>query len=143
MAAGGLNSGSSRRAIARVVAGRLSSGDADGKRVMQELAAYLVENRLVEDADLLINDIADELYQRSGRLVVEVTSAHPLSADARKRLTGYLQEQTGARQVELHELIDKDLIGGLVARTPSAELDVSIRNTLRQLMGSSGSAGQA
>jgi F-type H+-transporting ATPase subunit delta len=138
--ANGLNGGASRRALARVVAGRLSADGADGKRVMLELAAYLVQNRQVEDADLIINDVADELYLQSGRLVVEVTCAHPLTDDARQRLTGYLQSETGAKSVELHEMVDESLIGGLIAKTPSAELDVSVRNTLRQLTGLAGPA---
>jgi F0F1-type ATP synthase delta subunit len=33
----------------------------------------------------------------------------------------------------VYETVDKDLVGGMVARTPDAELDVSVRNKLRKL----------
>jgi F0F1-type ATP synthase delta subunit len=138
--ANGLNGGSSRRSLAKLVAERLSAEGADGKRVMLELAAYLLQNGQAEDADLIINDIADELYRQTGRLVVEVTSAHPLTSEGRQQLIGYLQDETGATTVELHEMVDESLIGGLVAKTPSAELDVSVKNTLRQLTGLAGLA---
>jgi ATP synthase F1 delta subunit len=123
----------SRRTIARVVASRLAADKADGKAIMREVAAYLLENGMVEDADALINDIANELYERTGQLVVEVTSARPLSEEARTSLTQYLRDTTKAEDIALHELVDEDLIGGLIAKTPSAELDVSVRNKLRQL----------
>jgi ATP synthase F1 delta subunit len=123
----------SRRAIARIIADRLSGPKADGRAIMRETAAYLLENGMVEDADALINDIAEELYKRSGKLVVEVTSARALTDEARGSLVKYLRETTGADSVELHEMVDENLIGGLVAKTPSAELDISVRNKLRQL----------
>lgn len=136
----GLNGGVSRRTLARIVASRLSEEGADGKRIMLELAAYLVQKRKVDDADLIINDVAEELYRQTGRLVVEVTSAHTLTDDARQRLRDYLYAETGATSVELHELVDESLIGGLIAKTPGSELDVSVRNTLRQLTGLAGPA---
>jgi F0F1-type ATP synthase delta subunit len=123
----------SRRALARIVAQRLSESGADGPAVMHEVAAYLLENNMTEDADAFINDLAEELFVTTGRLVVEVTSARPLSEDARDNLVKYLRETTGATSVELHESVNEDLIGGLIAKTPSAELDVSVRNKLRQL----------
>jgi len=125
----------SRRTISQVVAAKLArqTTAADNKHTMRELAAFLMENRLLDESDVLMNDIAEELFRLTGRLVVEVTSAHPLSPAARKRLTDHLQETTGAKSVELHESVDPELIGGLIAKTPSAELDVSVQSTLRQL----------
>jgi hypothetical protein len=84
---------------------------------------------MVDDADLIINDIADELYQQTGRLVVEVTSAHPLTDEARQQLTDYLQETTGATTVELHEMTDESLIGGLVAMAT----DLSVHELSKEL----------
>lgn len=123
----------SRRAIARVVAEKLSADKADGKAIMREVAAFLSANNMIDDADVLINDIAEELFSQTGRLVVEVTSARALSDEARTNLIKFLQDKTAAQSVELHEIVDETLIGGLIAKTPSAELDVSVRSTLRQL----------
>lgn len=123
----------SRRALARIVASRLAAPGADGRAIMREVAAYLIQNHMTDEADVIINDIAEELYATTGRLTVEVTSARTLTDEARRNLISYLQQTTKANSVELHESVDEDLIGGLIAKTPSAELDVSIRHTLRQL----------
>lgn len=128
----------SRRAIARVVTGQLLAANADAQAVMRQLAAYIVEHNMVDDADVIINDIAEELYKQTGRLVVEVTSAHALSEDMRRQITEYLQQTTKARTVELHESVDENLIGGLIAKTPSGEIDLSVRSKLRQLTGLAG-----
>ncbi|HSH18047.1 MAG TPA: F0F1 ATP synthase subunit delta [Candidatus Saccharimonadales bacterium] len=125
----------SRRALARVIAGKLVAPDADEQAVMRELAAYLMEYNMTEDADVILNDIADELYQQTGRLVVEVTSARPLTDAVRAQLKAYLQETTEAGDVEMHESVDESLIGGVIIKTPSAELDLSVKSKLRQLTG--------
>jgi F-type H+-transporting ATPase subunit delta len=123
----------SRRALAKIVAERLSAANADQSAIIREVAAYLLDNKMTEHADAFINDLAEELYNQTGKLVVEVTSARQLSDEARDNLVKYLQESGDAKTVELHESVDESLIGGLIAKTPSAELDISLRNTLRQL----------
>lgn len=130
----------SRRTIAKIVAAKLAGGSADGPSIMRGLAAYLIEHNMVEDADVLINDIAEELHALTGTLTVEVTSAHPLTDSARAELVRYFQKTAGATDVDLNEMVDESLIGGLIAKTPSAELDVSVRNTVRQLTGLAGPA---
>jgi F0F1-type ATP synthase delta subunit len=123
----------SRRHLAEAITAKLLSEPAKQTHWMQVLAAYLVAHDMVNDADMLINDIAHELLAQSGQLVVEVTSAEALSAAVRQELVTYLQRETKAKDVQLHESTDKELIGGLVARTADAELDISLRSQLRQL----------
>ena len=123
----------SRRTLASAVAAKLVAEPKRSEHWMNVLAAYLVEHDMVNDADMLINDIAHELYEQSGHLVVEVTSAEKLTDTVRKQLVEYLQRETEASSVELHESTDPDLIGGLTARTADAELDASVRSQLRKL----------
>lgn len=123
----------SRRALADAITTKLLAADADTGHVMQTLAAYLVDHNMTQHADAIMNDIGGQLLERAGLLPVEVVSARPLAPETREQLIGFLKEQTGATQVDLHESIDETMIGGLVARTPFGELDTSIRSKLRQL----------
>jgi len=82
---------------------------------------------------LIINDIAHELYAQSSHLLVDVTSARKLTDAVRAELKRTLLAATNARRVELAEHVDPTLLGGLVARTPDAELDASVRTKLKQL----------
>lgn len=123
----------SRRAIAKVVTNQLLAKDADSHAIMKSLAAYLVERNMTEHADVIMNDIADELMRQAELLSVEVTSARPLEPSAREQLIAYLKSATGASRVSMHESTDETLLGGLIARTAAGELDTSIRTKLRQL----------
>ncbi len=123
----------SRRVLARTIAGKLVAEPARQTHWMRVLAAYLVEQNRVAEADLIANDIARELYEQDGQLLAHVTSARPLHDSVRTALKKLLTEQTRAKHVTLTESTDSSLIGGLVARTPDAELDASVRTKLNRL----------
>jgi ATP synthase F1 delta subunit len=123
----------SRRVLARVVATKLVAEPSRQTHWMRALAAYLVEQNRIGDAELIIHDIEHELYQQDGQLLVHVTSARPLVDSVRTTLKKLMQEQTKAKKVVLTEKTDSALLGGLIARSADAELDASVRTTLNQL----------
>lgn len=123
----------SRRVIARTVAAKLLAEPERKEHWLRVTAAYVIENNLTDTLDLLVQDIAAEIFQQSKTLFVDVESARPLTDTIRTTLEASLRNQTGAERVVLSEHSKPELLGGLVARTPSAELDLSVRTKLRQL----------
>ncbi len=123
----------SRRVLARTIAAKLIAEPARAKHWIQALAAYLVENKREHEANLIVTDIERELFEQDGQLVVSVTSARPLTGDVRSHLTKLLTDRLQAKKVFLTESTDAALIGGLIARTPDAELDASIRTKINRL----------
>ncbi|HXH27254.1 MAG TPA: F0F1 ATP synthase subunit delta [Candidatus Acidoferrum sp.] len=97
------------------------------------LASYLVATKRKNQAELLVKDIARELFAEQGVLEAEVQTALGLDDASRKQLIAYLRQATGARQVELSETIKPELLSGVVIRTADQELDLSARRKLRQL----------
>lgn len=128
-----MNSKTSRRVIARTIAAKLLEEPKERKHWIAVLAAYLVDANRVDELDLVVNDIAHELFEQRGELLVDVTSARPLTEQVRAELKALLKESTGAKQVDLSEQVDPAVLGGLIARTPDAQLDVTVRTKLRQL----------
>lgn len=128
-----MNNKVSRRVLARTLAAKLQAEPSRQSHWLQAAAAYLIEQQMTDDLDLFVNDLAHELHEQSGHLLVDVTSARKLSDAVVRELKHTLQTATGARHVELAEHVDPALLGGLVARTPDAQLDASVRTQLKQL----------
>lgn len=128
-----MNPKASRRVLARTVATKLLAEPDRRSHWMKVTAAYIMDHGMDEDIDLIINDIAHELYRQAGHLVVDVTSARVLSDSTREELTRMLREATKASTVEISEQTDPSLLGGLIAKTPDAVLDASVRTKLKQL----------
>ncbi len=119
----------SRQKIAIYAAEQLMAGN---HHVIKEVAAYLIETKTTDQADLIIRDI--ELYlSRTGHLLAHVGSVHELSEATRKNITVLLQNETGAKKVDLTEYRDESLIGGVKIDIPGKQLDTSINRTLSTL----------
>lgn len=123
----------SRRKLAMAVVSQLRSSK-DRAQVVRGLAAYLVEHKMTNQAELLMKDIARLLAETEGHLLAEVTSAFALTPDTRKSIEGYIRAKTGATTIELTESVNPDLVGGFTLRIPGRELDASIRHKLNQLV---------
>lgn len=123
----------SRRRLAQTAVRLLSQRPADRARIVQGVAAYLLEHKQAQQLGLLMKDIARELELTQSIVAAEVTSAHALDAAARKNLTAYLQQATKANAVELTEQVDSSLLSGVVVRTADRELDTTTRRALQQL----------
>lgn len=123
----------SRRKIADYVAEKLYAGDAP-KRLAQQLAAYLIEEKQPHHVDLLISDIETALNTRYGISTARITTARPLTAELRTALTEFVRKSDAAKQVIIaEETVDADLIGGVTVSTPSGFFDGSVRYQLQQL----------
>ena len=86
-----MNGKASRRVLARTIAVKLLSESDRRSHWIKSLAAYLMEHGMDEDADLIMNDIAHELYLQGGHLIVEVTSARSLQENIREELQHLLK----------------------------------------------------
>lgn len=122
----------SRRRLAGYIAAEVAAGSLK-QATIQKVAAYLVENKQADTVDLVLSDVATILAKRYGVVSAEVSSATVLDDSLRSAITEFVKRTENAKTVQMTETIDKSLIGGIIIRTPSAELDGSIRSQLRQL----------
>ena len=128
-----MNSKISQRTLCKTIAQKIVAEPAKRTHWLKVLAAYMLENGLSDRTDAVINDVAREIFALNGALLVRVTSARPLTAQLRKELETFLIDKTGAKQLYLEEAVDPLVLGGVIARTPDAELDLTIRSKLKQL----------
>jgi F-type H+-transporting ATPase subunit delta len=93
---------------------------------------------LLADRDRLglLKDVAatyrDFLAERQNVVHAEVTSAEPLSNDRVQAIERRLADMTGKR-VSMTTRVDKDIIGGVVARVGSTIYDASIATQLKKI----------
>lgn len=118
----------SRRKIATYAADQLLAGGVATREVLRSVAAYLVETGRTRELTLLVRDIEDVLASR-GHVVADVTSAHPLS----KALKDEIKDLVGGDTLQLRELIDPSLLGGMKIDVPGKRFDGTIRRKLTAL----------
>lgn len=116
----------SRLQVAQHLANHLNTGRSEAVR---SAAAWLVSSGKGRQADYLAQDVAAILAGR-GHVLVNVTTARPLSAAARNNIETYVRELTKAQELEVNLEVNPDLIGGVLIETPNAVLDATVRTKL-------------
>lgn len=123
----------SRKQVARYIAQAWTEKSVPRKKLIKQMAAYLLESKTPHATVQLVNDIKKEIQASYGIIVANTTSARPLDAATRKEVDKVIKEITGGKRVVLDESIDASLLGGVKARTPEMEFDVSVRGKLNAL----------
>ena len=67
-----------------------------------------------------------------GEVAADVTSAHPLSASQQEELKAALKGVTG-KDVAINAAVDPSLLGGLVVKIGSRQIDTSLKTKLNSL----------
>ena len=102
----------------------------------QNFLGVLSANRRLAALPEIVRAFAAIASAARGEVKAEVTSAHPLSDAQLKALTAKLKAREG-KDVTLSATVDPAILGGLVVKIGSTQIDSSIRtrlNTLAQAM---------
>jgi F-type H+-transporting ATPase subunit delta len=82
--------------------------------------------------DRMIAHFSELLRRERGIALAEVRTALPLEEEQRTAVAERLAQLTG-EQVEMNEMVDKSLIGGIAVRIGDTLYDASVRNRLERL----------
>ncbi len=92
----------------------------------------LAANRRLAALPEIVRAFASIAAATRGEVTAEVTSAHPLSATQLKALEAKLKVREG-KEIKVKASVDAALLGGLVVRIGSQQIDSSIRTRLNSL----------
>jgi F0F1-type ATP synthase delta subunit len=102
------------------------------KKYTQELAAYIVDNRLTNDLDSLMRDVLGD-WAKAGHLEVLAASAYPLSERVKSEIKRQVKKvEPSAKTIVITEVRDEDVIGGVRISLPDRQLDLSVESKLNK-----------
>jgi F-type H+-transporting ATPase subunit delta len=96
------------------------------------LLGVLAHNGRLSQLPAIIRAFKTLLAQHRGETAAEVISAHPLDAEQIGALKDKLRQRFG-RDVTIDARVDKSILGGLIVKIGSRQIDGSIRTKLNAL----------
>jgi F-type H+-transporting ATPase subunit delta len=105
---------------------------ADVTREALELVLLMIRRGRPRAIQAMIGHFGELLRSERGIVLAEVRTALPLEDAQRRSVEGRLGELTG-EQVEMNEVVDESLIGGIAVRIGDRLYDASVRNRLERL----------
>ena len=122
----------SRRLLARYGADLIAGGESRPK-VARLLASALLSTGTQKDYRQLADDVTYQL-EASGKMAhAQVTSATPLSPNARRELSLKLKKAAGVDKVIIEQIIDSSVIGGIKVETATRSWDNTISGALKDM----------
>lgn len=70
---------------------------------------------------------------RKGIEEAKVTTAVALNEDLRKEMIDLVKRISGKKEVQLQEVVDKDMIGGYILKVGDRQIDDSLRSKIKEL----------
>ena len=121
----------SRRAVTEYIAEQLLAG-APQQKLIEQLAAYLIESRRTKELNLMVRDIQYYLADK-GHVSGTVTTAFELSQATKDALNAFAKAETNATKVNLDTLVDPTVLGGMKISIPGKELDTTVSRKITLL----------
>lgn len=96
------------------------------------LLTFVVSQGRARQLPEILDELAALAAEAKEAVVAEVRTAVPLEDGQREELAKALSQATG-KKVELKELVDPSLLGGIVAKVGDTVIDGSVKHRLEQL----------
>ncbi len=122
----------SNAAIARALLADIANGTSMTDAT-SSLAAYLIEERRVNDTSAIVRDVERQLLVSKGDLYVRTTTATPLNSEMKDQIRAMFGSAEGVKKVIIEETIDKTVIGGVRCETAEKRLDLTVHRQLQRL----------
>lgn len=101
------------------------------RRLVVDFLCLLLKRERINLFEDISNQVESFYRRKNGIIGVIVRSALPLEMDERKRLRAVLTQKFG--RIEVREIVDKAVIGGLVIHFGDQVIDESLRSRIKQL----------
>ena len=104
----------------------------DGKPLLSNFLRLVAEKGRAGELEEIAREFERLMARQERRLDVELTTARALTDDEAKKIVAQI-EQAAGRTVEATREVDPDLVGGIVLRVGSLQVDASVRGRLERL----------
>ena len=93
----------------------------------------LAQNNDLKLADEICVQTEKIFSEKNGISEAEVISAGKLGSGALKSVKDDIQDKSGARKINLKNIVDKSILGGMIVKYRDKILDSSLRSSLNDL----------
>lgn len=101
------------------------------RRLVVDFLCLLIKRERINHFEGISNEVERFYRRKNGIRGIVVRSALPLQKDERIRLREVLTQKFG--RVEIREIVDKAVVGGLVVHFGDQVIDESLRSRIKQL----------
>ncbi|HSX47420.1 MAG TPA: F0F1 ATP synthase subunit delta [Patescibacteria group bacterium] len=120
----------SRRSIAQIIASQTLSPKYSSKKQSKKTAAYLVSEGRVRELNSILRDVQSD-WAEAGYVEVEAVCAHQIDKNNQQIIKSQIAKlYPKAKKINITEVIDPNILGGIRLNVVNDQLDISLRTKL-------------
>ena len=119
--------------IARAVYLTLKDKGSTDKNTSQKIIQFLFRRKLLSKSSLILAQLKKIIDREEGRLVVRVSTVTALAMDTKNNLKNALKKRYNVSDIEIQEVLNEKLIGGVKIEVGDEVGDFSIKNRSKKL----------
>ncbi len=104
----------------------------DANIAIENFVQYLGKRGVLSRANQIISEFIKYYNFQEGIIGVEASSAREFSSDEKKDIVSSFEKITG-KKIELHQKIDKEVLGGVIFKIQDTIIDASLKTQLIHL----------
>ena len=101
--------------------------------IVAKFAEQLKKDGQLKNADKIMEKFSEIYNKKNGIVKAEVVTRYKLQDEKLKEIESYIKTKYEAKSVELVEVINEDIKGGIVIRVGDEVLDASVGGQLEKL----------
>jgi F-type H+-transporting ATPase subunit delta len=101
--------------------------------IVKKFAEQLRKDGQLKNADKIMDKFAKLFNAKNGIVEAIVTTAHEMNSGQIEQVESFLKEKYSAKTVEIENVVDEKIKGGIIVRVGDEVLDGSISNQLKRL----------
>lgn len=101
--------------------------------ISKKVVQFLIKRRLLPKSKDILMYLSKIINDHEGRIEAKVYSSEKINEKTNQELAYALTKRYSAKEVNLIEILDKNLIGGLKIEVKDEVIDLTIRNKIGKL----------
>lgn len=101
--------------------------------VLAKFAEQLKKDGQLKNAGKIMEKFTEIYNKKNGIVKADVTTRHKIQDTERKEIENYIKTKYEAKSVELVEVVDENIKGGIVIRVGDEVMDASVKGKLKKL----------
>jgi len=121
----------STKRIARALLRVSARYPAETEAIISQLYLYLLKRRKLKLLPIISRQLPEIAKEESLLKEIEVITAHPIDEKLRKQIE--LSLEKGGKKIQIRELVDPGILGGIIIKDEDFVIDGSLRRYLESL----------
>ncbi|MHC5268156.1 ATP synthase F1 subunit delta [Enterococcus sp. LJL98] len=103
------------------------------EEILQQTVFVVMSNHRLTELQIILKSFEEAYYEEKSILKATATTVVPLTVQQKEQLAKKLQKQFHYKEVELDEVIDPSILGGVILETHNQIMDGSVKKRLESI----------